>query len=65
MSCWSAGEEKLKVHKNTLCCQCCIVFDRFPPEIVEERPKFFWIRTNRDGHDSVAIGESPLETNYS
>ncbi len=28
-------------------------------------PLFFWIRTNRNGHDNVAIGETQLENNYS
>ncbi len=30
-----------------------------------EQPLFFWIRTNRKGHDNVAIGETQLENNYS
>ena len=38
---------------------------KFDPAIVSQDPKFFWIRTNRDGHDNVAIGTSPLENNYS
>lgn len=38
---------------------------KFDPGIVNEQPKFFWIRTNRDGHDNVAIGNTPLENNYS
>ena len=38
---------------------------RFQPAIMDYKPRFFWIRTNRNGHDNVAIGDSPLENNYS
>ena len=42
---------------------------RFSPREVlgpgKKEPTFFWIRTNRNGHDNVAIGETQLENNYS
>ncbi len=30
-----------------------------------ERPLLYWIRTNRRGHDNVAIDDAELENNYS
>ena len=38
---------------------------KFDPKIVRQNPTFYWIRENRFGHDNAAIGETPLEDNYS
>jgi hypothetical protein len=37
---------------------------RFQPELSQRASQLFWIRTNREGHDNVAIGETPYQTNY-
>ena len=37
---------------------------RFSPELSRKASTLFWIRTNRKGHDNVAIGETPYQNNY-
>ena len=37
---------------------------RFSPELSKKASTLFWIRTNRQGHDNVAIGETPYQANY-
>ena len=37
---------------------------RFSPELAMKASTLFWIRTNRQGHDNVAIGETPYQANY-
>ena len=37
---------------------------RFSPELSKKASTLFWIRTNRKGHDNVAIGETPYQANY-
>ena len=38
---------------------------RFPTPITDREIIFYWIRTNRNGHDNVAIGNLILEKSYS
>ena len=37
---------------------------RFSPELSRKASTLYWIRTNRKGHDNVAIGETPFQNNY-
>lgn len=37
---------------------------RFSPQLSKEDSTLFWIRTNRKGHDNVAIGKTPYQTGY-
>ena len=37
---------------------------RFQAELSQKASQLYWIRTNRKGHDNVAIGETPYQTNY-
>ena len=37
---------------------------RFSPELSRKASTLYWIRTNRKGHDNVAIGETPFSNNY-
>ena len=37
---------------------------RFPPELSTRGSTLYWIRTNRRGHDNVAIGETPFQASY-
>ena len=38
---------------------------RFPTRITDREIILYWIRSNRNGHDNVAIGNLILENNYS
>lgn len=37
---------------------------RFSPDLSKKASTLYWIRTNRKGHDNVAIGETPFQANY-
>ena len=37
---------------------------RFLPELGKKSHVLFWIRTNRKGHDNVAIGSTPYQAGY-
>ena len=37
---------------------------RFSPELAKKSSTLFWIRTNREGHDNVAIDETPFQVGY-
>lgn len=37
---------------------------RFAPQLTAMQPAYFWWRTNRQGHDNVAIQATPLDTAY-
>ena len=38
---------------------------RYSPELLREGSStLYWIRTNRNGHDNVAIGGTPFQENY-
>ena len=37
---------------------------RFSPQLSKADSTLFWIRTNRKGHDNVAIGNTPYQTGY-
>lgn len=37
---------------------------RFPQQITTQHPTYFWLRTNKEKHDNVAIQSTPLESNY-
>jgi hypothetical protein len=36
----------------------------FAPELAGKDTTLYWIRTNRNGHDNVAIGSTPFQKNY-
>ena len=38
---------------------------RFSPTLSKRASTLYWIRTNRGGHDNVAIGGTPFQENYS
>lgn len=38
---------------------------RFSAELAQKASTLYWIRTNRNGHDNVAIGETPYQAKYS
>ena len=37
---------------------------RFAPQLSKKDSTLFWIRTNRKGHDNVAIGSTPYQAGY-
>ena len=37
---------------------------RFSPQLSKKASTLYWIRTNRKGHDNVAIGNTPFQANY-
>ena len=37
---------------------------RFPTGLTDKEVVLYWIRSNRNGHDNVAISELILENNY-
>jgi hypothetical protein len=37
---------------------------RFSPQLSKKASTLYWIRTNRKGHDNVAIGATPFQANY-
>ena len=37
---------------------------RFAPSLAVKASTLYWIRTNRNGHDNVAIGDTPFQGNY-
>lgn len=37
---------------------------RFSAELAQKASTLYWIRTNRNGHDNVAIGETPYQAKY-
>ena len=37
---------------------------RFSPQLSKKETTLFWIRTNRKGHDNVAIGSIPYQAGY-
>ena len=37
---------------------------RFPAELSRKDSTLYWIRTNRKGHDNVAIGQTPFQASY-
>ncbi|XP_054261719.1 hemicentin-1 isoform X2 [Macrosteles quadrilineatus] len=37
---------------------------RFPPHLATQQATFYWLRTNKRGHDNVAISSSALDPNY-
>ena len=37
---------------------------RFSPSLAVKASTLYWIRTNRNGHDNVAIGSTPFQQNY-
>ena len=37
---------------------------RFSPQLSKKDSTLFWIRTNRKGHDNVAIGNTPYQAGY-
>ena len=37
---------------------------RFAPQLSKKDSTLFWIRTNRKGHDNVAIGNTPYQAGY-
>ena len=37
---------------------------RFSPQLSKKASTLYWIRTNRKGHDNVAIGSTPFQANY-
>ena len=37
---------------------------RFSPALSKKASTLYWIRTNRKGHDNVAIGNTPFQANY-
>ena len=37
---------------------------RFSPDLAKKASTLYWIRTNRNGHDNVAIGNTPFQAKY-
>uniref|UniRef100_A0A1B6H4Y3 Uncharacterized protein n=3 Tax=Proconiini TaxID=565685 RepID=A0A1B6H4Y3_9HEMI len=37
---------------------------RFPPHLATQQATFYWLRTNKRGHDNVAISTAALDPNY-
>ncbi len=37
---------------------------RFSSQLSKKASTLYWIRTNRRGHDNVAIGDTPFQANY-
>lgn len=37
---------------------------RFSPRIADHNPIFYWLRTNREGHDNVAFDHASVENDY-
>ena len=37
---------------------------RFSPNLAKKASTLYWIRTNRNGHDNVAIGNTPFQAKY-
>lgn len=37
---------------------------RFSPTLAKKASTLYWIRTNRNGHDNVAIGNTPFQAKY-
>ena len=37
---------------------------RFSSRLSQKGSTLYWIRTNRNGHDNVAIGDTPFQENY-
>ena len=56
----SAAQTMDLLEKEDVLLEC-----RFPTRITDREIILYWIRSNRNGHDNVAIGNLILENNYS